>query len=143
MQQCRLCGISPVGASGEVCQECYRKAEFQPKATLVLEGSEHYDWGITKLTSGTINHVPQDSIVVGTWTKLGEGTYWVMLMEPITAIKDRYTLLALEVARRRAEGLPLIVITRVKPQRLQKRALPEPPSKPSMFDDLRAKLSSG
>lgn len=106
--ECKLCGQNPVGNNGLVCEFCMSKSQYQAKANLVLEDSERYEWGLVKLTPGTINNIPMDSELVGTWHKYGEGTYWVSLMMPVQALMDRATLLHAEVARRRSLGLPLM-----------------------------------
>lgn len=105
---CELCNQNPVDQKSHVCKECYDKATYQEKAHLVLEGSEKYEWGMVKLTPGTVNFTPADSVLVGTWHRWGEGTYWVSLMLPVTALMDRATLLHAEVDKRREEGLDLL-----------------------------------
>jgi len=126
-QLCALCGTEPVDYNGYICKGCLAKAQYQEKANLVLEGSEQYEWGLVKLTPGTINHVPAESELVGTWHRYGTGTYWVSLVMDAKTLSDRATLLHAEVDRRRVENLPLLgkVKERRAPGARRKKEAPE------------------
>ena len=82
--------------------------EYKVKAHLVLEDSETAEWGVVKDCHGNINMIPPDADVVGTWSRYGDGTYWVSITTPIEAMLDRYTQLALQLSKARADGDPLL-----------------------------------
>ena len=82
---------------GEVGQKPrYEFGTSHPTAHLILEGSERHDHGLVKDCLGRINYVPEDAVVVGTWHKYGEGTYWVSLLTPLKALEDIAVKLAVE-----------------------------------------------
>jgi hypothetical protein len=121
------------------------KLEFKPKAHLVLEGSERHDWGVVKDCHGNINAIPDDAEVVGTWSKYGDGTYWVSLQTSLSALEDRATQLYLELADSRIEAMARVGAPTV--QKGTRRAPRQPkvaeePKKDVMFDNLRAKLGT-
>jgi len=109
--------------------------EYQAKAHLVLEGSEHHEWGVVKDCLGCINHIPEDAEIVGTWSRYGDGAYWVSLETPIQALQDRATILIAELAKKRQEEYTKF--TDVGPKRTPRKTVA--PS-PSPFDELRARL---
>lgn len=111
--------------------------EYQAKAHLVLEGSEQHEWGVVKDCHGNINHIPEDAEVVGTWSRYGDGTYWVSLETSLQALQDRATILVAELARRRREEAVELRVARPRAKRTRE---PEPVV-PSAFDELRAKLA--
>lgn len=119
------------------------KLEFKPKAHLVLEGSERHDWGVVKDCRGNINIIPDDAEVVGTWNKYADGTYWVSLQSPLSALEDRATQLYLELAKARTDSMEKLGVhvpskeTRKAPRR--PKAFEEQ-LKDDTFDKLRARL---
>lgn len=131
--KCLQCGKTH-DSPGLVCKDCLEKSGYQAKAHLVLEGSETHEWGVVKDCMGSVNYIPEDAEVVGTWSKYGEGTYWVALETSMQALQDRATLLTAELAARRRVELKDIA---VKKSRVPK---PKEPPKPSVFDDLRKSL---
>ena len=119
MNTCRLCKSKPAAWNNFVCEDCSKSATFQTKAGLILEDSSHSEWGLVHLSPGSMGGAtpPEDSQLVGYWHKYEDGTVWVSLMEPVKALMDRTTLLHAELARRRAEGLPLIGAVKAPRQR--------------------------
>jgi len=117
------------------------KLEFKPKAHLVLEGSEQHDWGLVKDCHGNINIIPDDAEVVGTWSKYGEGTFWVSLQTSLSALEDRATQLCRELAESRTEAMQRMGQVSM-PKRSPKSKLSPKAEQPerNVFADLRAKL---
>lgn len=118
--------------------------EYQVKAHLVLEGSEHFEWGMVKDCHGAINFIPLDAEVVGTWNKYGDGTFWVSLQTPIQALQDRATILIGEIAESRRKAIEAGLYTpktRVTRPRKPKPEL-EPEPSTQFFADLRAGLGA-
>lgn len=114
-----------------------QKPEYQPKAHLVLEGSDQHEWGVVKDCHGCVNNIPDDAEVVGTWNKYGDGVLWVSLETPIQALQDKATILIAELAKRRLEEVARLPAT--------KRPLPKEPTGPSTLDKLsklRASIKS-
>lgn len=109
--------------------------EYKVKSRLVLEGSDKHEWGVVKDCKGCVNYIPDDAEVVGTWSKYGEGVFWVSLQTSLQALSDRATQLFVELAKRRAEE-PL----EVRPSRKREPAQPAPPA--PKFSGLRAKLAA-
>lgn len=113
-----------------------QKPEYQPKAHLVLEGSNQHEWGVVKDCHGNINFTPEDAEIVGNWNKYGDGVLWVSLETPIQALQDKATILIAELAKKRQEELANL------PAR--KQTLPKEPPGPSTSDKLeklRAKIT--
>ncbi len=113
-----------------------QKPEYQAKAHLVLEGSDQHEWGVVKDCHGCINNIPEDAEVVGTWSKYGEGIFWVSLETPLQALQDKATILIAELAKKREQELAY------RPAR--KRSLPKEPVGPSpseKLEKLRAKIT--
>lgn len=86
------------------------KLEFKPKAHLVLEGSDQFEWGLVKDCHGLINMIPDDAEVVGVWNKYASGpegnlTFWVSLQTSLNALEDRATQLYKELAEGRADAM--------------------------------------
>ncbi len=105
-----------------------QKPEYQTKAHLVLEGSDQHEWGVVKDCHGCVNLTPEDAEIVGTWSKYGEGVFWVSLETSLQALQDKATILIAELARSRKEELASL------PAR--KRSLPKEPAGPSTLDKL-------
>jgi hypothetical protein len=81
--------------------EIDKPLDYHVKVSLVLEGSDRYDWGVVKDTHGTINFIPEDAEVCGTWHVYSEGVFWVYLTTPLEARLDRAIMLFKEMAERR------------------------------------------
>lgn len=84
---CSICKINETAPDGTICQICRDSAPIG-KVSLVLEGSEFYEFGIVKDCHGSINSIPESAEVVGMWSRYGEGTYWVSLTTPVQALQD-------------------------------------------------------
>lgn len=124
-------------------EEPEHKHEFKPKAHLVLEGSERHEWGVVKDCHRLVNVIPDDAEVVGTWNKYGNGTYWVDLTTPLSALEDTAIQLYAELAKSRAEAMSRI--DRVTPVKRSPRSKASPKveePKIALFDQLRAKLKT-
>ncbi len=115
-------------------EEEQQKPEYQPKAHLVLEGSDKHEWGVVKDCHGCVNNIPEDAELVGTWSKYNEGVFWVSLETPLQALQDKATLQIAELAKNRLE------VPGGKPAR--KRSVPKEQEGPSPFDELRKSLKS-
>jgi len=126
------------------------KLEFQPKASLVLEGSDRHEWGVVKDCRGHINMIPEDAEVVGTWNKFAEPghqelTFWIALMTPVAALHDRATQLYKELADSRAATMALIPQPTVPKgtrgvSARRVAAKEEPPKVDESFNKMRALL---
>lgn len=113
-----------------------QKPEYQPKAHLVLEGSDQHEWGVVKDCHGNVNFIPDDAEIVGTWNKYGEGVFWVSLETAIQALQDKATILTAELAKKREEELAHLPT--------KKKTSPKKPTGPSPSErlgKLRAKLT--
>lgn len=118
--------------------------EYHPKAHLVLKGSVEYDWGVVMDCKGCINYIPEDAEVVGTWSKYGEGTYWVNLQTPLKALEDRATQLFVELAEsRERETEKFALAPSVKKRRARKEPKEKEPELTAVFSSLRAGLKAG
>lgn len=120
--------------------------DFKPKAHLILEGSDQFEWGVVKDCKGCINFVPEDAVAVGTWNKYRDGVFWVSLTTPIEALRDRATQLFAELARNREKQIAAGVFAKGAPKarKPRKEKVPEEPEGPSptvtRLQELRVKL---
>lgn len=132
--ECMVCG-------GEcdtlVCKKCLEKSQYQAKAHLVLEGSEQFEWGVVKDCGRSVNYIPEDAEVVGTWSRYGGGTFWVSLETHLQALQDKAVLLISELAARRQEELKRFGA----PKPTRRVSKPKEPAAPSVFDELRTSLN--
>jgi len=111
-----------------------QKPEYQPKAHLVLEGSDQHEWGVVKDCHGNVNFIPEDAEIVGTWNKYGEGVFWVSLETPIQALQDKATLLTAKLAKEREQE--------VARRPAKRQPTPKEPPGPSIFEKLRASVKN-
>ncbi len=106
---CHLCKSKPCLTRYPVCEDCYKKAEFQEKATIMLESSVKEHWGVAYLTDGSAggNVIPEGSELIGYWHRHGD-TIWLYVNEPMKALMDRSTLLHSNTQARREAQYPLM-----------------------------------
>ncbi len=116
-----------------------------PKAHLILEGSEQFEWGVVKDCHGCINYVPEGSEVVGVWHKYGSGTFWVSLLTPLKALEDLAVQLHVKLAKSREEDISRMGPLPAKKSRSRAKKEPVPDEGSETLDRLsalRAKLST-
>jgi hypothetical protein len=118
------------------------KLEFKPKAHLVLEGSERHDWGIVKDCHGSINVITEDAEVVGTWNKYRDGTFWIDLLTPLSALEDKATQLYKELADGRADVMARLGITGPAKKVSKTPRAPKEPKVEQPVDEKLGKLRS-
>jgi len=122
------------------------RLEFKPKAHLVLEGSNRFDWGVVKDCHGLVNLIPDDAEIVGTWNKYNysenDGVFWVDLMTPLTALEDRATQLYAELAQGRSEAMAKLGMTGPIKRVSKTPRAPKEPKVEQPIDDRLDKLRS-
>ncbi len=123
------------------------QTEYKPKAHLVLEGSESQEWGVVKDCLGRVNYIPPDAEIVGSWSRYGDGTYWVSLTTSLEALRDRSTRLFAQLAEARLKAeeaagyKPKPKRARApKEPRKEEEETPEVSETTSRLDALRKKL---
>jgi hypothetical protein len=131
--------------------EIDKPLDYHVKVSLVLEGSNEFDWGVVKDTHGAINIIPEDAEVCGTWHVYSEGVFWVHLTTPIEARLDRAIMLFKEMTERRLKepgafpssarrkkGAP----RQPKPKPAQEPVEAEPPPD-TLLTQMRARIMEG
>ncbi len=88
-----------------------------PMVNLVLERSESENWGLVKDTHHHVNNIPDDAEIVGRWSIMGYGTFWIQLTTPVEVLRDRLMRLTIPIAKEREENFAKLGVGHLPPRK--------------------------